>query len=280
MSEFLPAAAELPATTAATAPHTKREPTLWLRRQWWPEFMAVALAIGVWQVGAMLLDFPLLPPFSAVLAAWVDMVANDELLQVLVGSLGWWFMGFVVASIVGVAAGLLAGVYPRVAYIVDPIVDINLATPTLIYVPVLFALFGTGNATRVATVFLYAFPIIAANVAAGVRYADPSRIEMARAFNATQRQIFRFVILPDSLPMTMSGLRIGANRGIKGMVNGEMMIALVGLGARLRRYGGAFDMDRLLAVLLTVVVVAVVISTLLQRLDRRLTGWSEAIQTE
>ena len=68
----------------------------------------------------------------------------------------------------------------------------------------------------------------------------------------------------------MLGLRLGAVQAVKGMVVGEMLISLVGLGERLIYYGNTFLITNLYAVILTVLVVALAISQLAALADRAL----------
>jgi NitT/TauT family transport system permease protein len=64
-------------------------------------------------------------------------------------------------------------------------------------------------------------------------------------------------------------------RGVKGMIKGEMFIALTGLGALLRRYGSRFDAERVFAILLVVIGVALICSFAVQTVERRVTAWTE-----
>src|SRR5262249_10381111 len=105
------------------------------------------------------------------------------------------------------------------------------------------------------------------------RSVDTSLKEMARSFNANRVQTFFKVLLPASLPLIFAGLRLGAGRGVKGMINGEMFIAAVGLGALLMSAGRGFDAATVLAVLLVIIVVALVIARLIQAIDARATAW-------
>lgn len=107
-----------------------------------------------------------------------------------------------------------------------------------------------------------------------LRAGDAALTEMARSFGAGERQILFRAILPGALPVAMAGLRLGMARAMKGMINGEMFIALMGLGALVRTYGGRFDAVHVLAVLLVIVAVAVLGVGLIQALDRRLTRWA------
>jgi len=129
-------------------------------------------------------------------------------------------------------------------------------------------------ATRVAVVVLYAWPIITYNTFVAFRRVNAELVEMAKSFGATERQILSRVILPGSLPLTMAGLRLGMGRAVKGMINGELFVALVGLGAMAQKFSSAFDAKDVLAIVLLVMIVAVFAVELVQWLDRRLTHWA------
>ena len=221
------------------------------------------------------LHYSFLPPFSTVLRAALDLVASGQVLGYLGASLVSLFIGYGLAVFVGVLLGLLMGRYSRVEYTIGPYINALLATPKIVFIPILYALFGVGRGTQVAIVFLSAFFIIVINTLGGMRNVDASCIEMARAFGASERQLFSKVLLPGSLPLTMAGLRLGIGRGVKGMITGEMFIALFGLGALLRKYGSRFDSARVFAILLVVISTALLCSFAVRRLENRFTGWTE-----
>jgi NitT/TauT family transport system permease protein len=62
-------------------------------------------------------------------------------------------------------------------------------------------------------------------------------------------------------------------RAVKGMINGEMFIAVVGLGKLVIDAGRRFDAESVLAVLIVIVVVAMAAVKLVQLVDARLTSW-------
>jgi NitT/TauT family transport system permease protein len=98
-------------------------------------------------------------------------------------------------------------------------------------------------------------------------------IEMGRSFCASDWQVFRRIVIPAAMPLIMAGLRLGMGRTVKGMINGEMFIAAVGLGALVMDAGRRFDAETILAVLLVIIAVAVATMKLVQLLDRRVTAW-------
>ncbi|MFN2643656.1 MAG: ABC transporter permease subunit, partial [Burkholderiales bacterium] len=84
---------------------------------------------------------------------------------------------------------------------------------------------------------------------------------------------FTRIYLPSALPAVMLGLRLGAVQAVKGMVVGEMLISLVGMGERLIYYGNTFLIPELYAVIVSVLVVALLAATLVQACERALVRW-------
>jgi NitT/TauT family transport system permease protein len=81
------------------------------------------------------------------------------------------------------------------------------------------------------------------------------------------------VRLPAMMPLYMAGLRIAIAKCVKGMINGEMFVAAMGLGALVMQAGSTFDATTVLAVMLVVMVVAFVSIAIVNAIDRRVTSW-------
>lgn len=239
-----------------------------------PTLIALLGGALAWELAGRLIHFSFLPPLSDVLAATWRMTLSGEIPSNLGASLFALAVGFGFAVAVGIPLGLLVGRYRTVEYLVDPYLNALLATPSLLYVPILFGIFGTSRITQVLLVFLYSIVVIIINTASGLRGVDVTYVEMARSFGASERQLFAHVLLPGTLPMLSAGLRLGMGRAVRGMINGEMLIVLVGLGALLRKYGSRFDAASVFGILIVVVGVALCCMAVLQFLDRRVNRWS------
>jgi NitT/TauT family transport system permease protein len=254
----------------------------WLRQTAWESrksvqafVIAVASALIIWEILGRWLRFPFLPAFTQVLRASWELLIDGKILGNLAASLVGLTLGYALAVLLGVTVGAMMGRYHKVEHLLDPYLTAGLASPTLVYVPILFALFGVSRVAQVAVVFLYAIFVIIVNTMTGIRTVDPDLLDMARSFGAGERKLFWRVMLPAALPTTMAGLRLGMGRAVKGMINSEMFIALIGLGALIKTYGGRFDAEKVLGVLLYVIVVAVIGTSIVQVVDRRLTNWCD-----
>jgi NitT/TauT family transport system permease protein len=179
----------------------------------------------------------------------------------------------VLASVVGIAIGLAMGRFRTVRYLLDGWINALMSAPLSALVPVLIALFGIRDTVVTATVFLFAFFVIVVNTMTGVRGTERSLVDMARSFGASETALFARIYLPSALPAAMLGLRLGAVQAVKGMVVGEMLISLVGLGERLIYYGNTFLIPELYAIIASVLVVALLSATLVQACERALVRW-------
>jgi len=235
--------------------------------------IAVAGLLIVWEALGRLDVSMFVPPVTTVAAAWWQLVANGTLTRAAASSLVSLVKGFVPAAVLGVAVGLAMGRFAIVRHLLDGWVNALMSAPLSALVPVLIALFGIRDTVVAATVFMFSFFVIVVNTLTGVRSTDPSLVEMARSFGAGEFALFGRVYLPSALPAVMLGLRLGVVQAVKGMVVGEMLISLVGLGERLIYYGNTFLIAELYAVIASVLLIALATSQLAQALDRALIRW-------
>ena len=235
--------------------------------------IAVAGLLIGWEALGRLDVSMFVPPVTTVAAAWWQLVGNGTLTRAAASSLVSLVKGFVPAAVLGVAVGLAMGRFATVRHLLDGWVNALMSAPLSALVPVLIALFGIRDTVVAATVFMFSFFVIVVNTLTGVRGTEPSLVEMARSFGAGEVALFGRVYWPSALPAVMLGLRLGVVQAVKGMVVGEMLISLVGLGERLIYYGNTFLIAELYAVIASVLLIALTASQLAQALDRALVRW-------
>jgi NitT/TauT family transport system permease protein len=237
------------------------------------EVVALGGGVILWEVLGWVLAMPWLPPFSKVVAALVQFVQSGVILGNVVSSLQGLAIGFGISLIVGLLVGALMGRYRRVEKALDIYVNALLISPAMIFAPIFFAIFGLSGAVRIAVIIMYSMFVMIMNTATAIRTVDPALVEMASSFGANERQIFLRILLPASLPLIFAGIRLGMGRAVKGMINGEMLIAMVGLGALAQRYGSQFEASKVFAIALVVLIIGLVMNWLVQLLDHRFTSW-------
>jgi len=186
-------------------------------------------------------------------------------------------LGFALAALTGVVGGVILGGFPVVGRILEPFVNAVNATPGAAFIPLIIVWFGLYTEAKVVVVWNAAvFPILIAT-ASGIANANADLTEMAQSFGARRRQLFWQVMVPDSLPTILSGLRIGAAVSIVGTVIAELTMAQSGLGGLMIAAGNRFQMDRYFAVVIVMMALGILVTASLRRIERRFGRWRQSM---
>ncbi len=182
-------------------------------------------------------------------------------------------VGFFVAAVAGVILGLLLGwsLLFRTAF--EPFVTAMDAIPRVALMPLMILWFGLGLLSKIAIVFLGALFPIALSTATGVRTIDLVLIESARSFAATDWQIIRTVVIPGALPSIVTGLRLGANRALVGVIVGELVSSTAGVGRMMAVAGATFQTDKVFAGVVTLAIFGYGLSSLFRSLENYFSQW-------
>jgi ABC-type nitrate/sulfonate/bicarbonate transport system permease component len=210
---------------------------------------------------------------SKILRAGIRMIQQGDIWNDLYVSGTEFFIGFALAIVIGIPFGMLLGWYRTVYYIFDPFVSALNATPRIALTPLFIIWFGIGIWSKVALVFLGAlFPIVL-NTFSGVRTLDELLLRAARSFGANDRQIFRTIVLPGSVPFILSGLRLGLGRALVGIVVGELVAATAGIGYEMAIAGATFQTDKLFVNVLILTMFGVLFTEVLNHVEHRFDAW-------
>jgi NitT/TauT family transport system permease protein len=223
----------------------------------------------LWEIVGRLDLMFILPPFSDVLVAAVDLVQLPSWQSATVTTLRAFLIGMVLAICVGIPLGMLMGRVKIADDLLGMWVNIFSSAPLSAIVPVLMILFGFGEKTIIAAVFLFAIWIIVLDTRAGVRHISPSLIEMARSYGAPRWALYGKIIVWAALPEILAGIRLGLIRGVKGVVIGQLLVAIVGYGALFETFSRNFRMSQFWALTIILFAFALVVSALIERAEAK-----------
>ena len=213
------------------------------------------------------------PAPSSVAASLVQMIGNGSLLGNLGATMTRIVMGLLVGASIGVSLGLAMGTSKRLRRLVDPVVAALHPIPRLAFFPLLIVVFGVGETSKLAAVSLGAFFPMLLNTVAGVRGMNPVHLELARNFGASRRQMFLHVLLPGSMPLMLTGLRLSTNVAFHSTIGVEMIGSRTGIGAMLWLSWQTFRIDHLYAILVVIAVIGIGLATLIRWVTQRSAPW-------
>lgn len=239
--------------------------------------MASLLVWGVlWELVGRLGIIFILPPLSDVLAAAVDLVQEPTWQAATLSTLRAFAIGMALAIGIGIPLGILMGRSRTADDLLGMWVNIFSSAPLSALVPVLMILFGFGEATIVAAVFLFAVWIVVLDTRAGVRHIAPSLIEMARSYGASRPAMFGKVVVKAALPEILAGVRLGLIRGVKGVVIGQLLVSIVGYGALFETFSRNFRMTQFWALTIILFGFALALAHLIERAEAKVAFYAGA----
>jgi NitT/TauT family transport system permease protein len=235
-----------------------------------PMMASILVWCALWEVVGRADVIFLVPPFTSVLAAVVELVQLERFQAATLTTLRAFVIGMALAIAVGVALGVLMGRVVAADRLLGMWVNLFVSAPLSALVPVLMILFGLGERTIVVSVFLFAVWIIALDTRAGVRHVSPSLIDMGRCYGANRRQLYMRIICLAALPEILAGIRLGLIRGVKGVVIGQLLVSIIGYGELFELYSRNFLMEEFWALTILLFGFAIVVSESVAMLEKRI----------
>ena len=240
--------------------------------------MAFSLLVwfAVWEVVGQLELVSLLPPFSDVLGAFGEVVGSETFADAAWITLQAFLIGMALSFTVGIGVGILMGTSRAVGSLMGMWVNIFESSPLTAIVPALMALLGFGLPTMIVTVFLFSVWVIALDTQVGVERVNPSLIEMGRSFGASKRVLYLRIVLRAALPELLAGIRLGIIRGLKGVVIGQLLIAVIGVGYLFELYSRNFLMPQFWALLIILFAFAFLASEAVAYFERKVSFYASS----
>lgn len=241
-----------------------------------PGVLGAASVVGglvVWEAVARTQSAVLLASPLATVQKLAVTIANGTLPAALWASLGHMALGYVIAVVLAIPIGLAMGRSRTVHALLDPVVTLIYAVPSVAWAPFIMIWCGLFFEARVALVVIMCVFDMIIVVDAGARDVGPRLLDVGRAYGARRWQLTRLVLLPACLPFLLTALRIGAIRAVNAMITAELFLATVNLGGIMKQASARFDSAGVLAVPVVLALLGLAVQELLLLVERRSCRW-------
>src|SRR5690606_8130077 len=249
-----------------------------LNRLWF-----VPLVLAAWEVTTRFvvvsIDFP--PPSEIVVRAYelwfsgpaARLFLTDDALDNILPSLARMFVGWFLAALFGVVAGVVLGRSRSLSGYVDGLIEFGRAVPPPMLLPLFLVLFQSGLATQLATiVFGVIWPVLL-NSVDGARSVDRTYTETATVFGLSKAQHLRVVVIPAASPKIFAGLRLSLSLALILMVISEIFGGTDGIGYQLLQAQRSFDAAGVWSAIALLGVLGYLVNSLFVLAERRVLVW-------
>lgn len=202
-----------------------------------------------------------------------ELLVNGELVRHTLVTLAEAFAGLAAGTIAGVLLGLLLGSSRTVGQVAEPFIMAINSLPRVALAPLLVMYVGIGFASKFLLAFSLVVVIVMVNTLEGIRSAEPTLVNAMRVLGARPHQLFTMVLIPNSIPWILAGVRVSVAFAIVGAVVGEFISARAGIGYMIDHASGAYDTTGIMVPLLTLMLCAVIIDLVIVRISAHLLRW-------
>ncbi|HZZ71793.1 MAG TPA: ABC transporter permease subunit [Pirellulales bacterium] len=161
-----------------------------------------------------------LPSISETFGAFPELWFDDALTRNTLTTLRRVALGFLLAGVVGVPLGVLAGCFPRIRAFLSPLVMFGRNIPLAAVLPLMIALFSEGETRKVMFIFIACVAFIISDTARAISDVRSQYVDTAFTLGAGRWQIISKVLIPTALPQVFDSFRI-----LFGLAFGYIMLA-------------------------------------------------------
>ncbi|MCO5072926.1 MAG: ABC transporter permease [Rhizobiaceae bacterium] len=233
------------------------------------KIVTILVILAAWQLLAVsgLLFEGVLPQPLQVLGALYQELLSPSLYYDLGITLFEAALGFIIGSAIAIGVGLWLGSSNFMRRAFEPYIHALAGMPKIIFLPILFLVFGLGIESKIAKSAMSTFFPVVLSTIAGFLQIDKTLINVGRSFDLTRSRMVRMIYIPAMLRPLAVGLQLGVAMSIIGVLSAEIAYASAGLGARLIRYSDNFNISSTYAVMIIIFAVAAFVNYLFARLQ-------------
>ncbi len=239
----------------------------------WPKVAAAGILIAIWQavVWAELKPPWVLPGPGPVFAEVKRLLGEGSFWTAVGVTMRRAAVGYALAVVIGVVIGVLIARFKLLRTAVGSLITGLQTMPSIAWFPLAILLFGLEETAILFVVVLGAAPSIANGLLTGVDSVPPALVRCGRVLGAGSFDLYRFVILPASLPAFIGGLKQGWAFAWRSLMAGEILVIIASrpsLGANLQFARELSDSQGLLAFMVVVLIVGILVDSVFGRAER------------
>lgn len=198
---------------------------------------------------------------------------NGTLLSNTAVTLEETLLGLVYGALGGIVAGILLGMQPVIAEIIDPFIMGLYSIPKVALAPLFVVWFGFGLEMKVILAAVTVFFLVFLNTLAGMRSVNRDLVNAVLLMGGKRRDIVLKVMIPSAAGYILTGLRIAIPYALVGAVVAELVSINSGLGYLINFSASNFDTAGVFVALLVLSIIAGILNAIVNLIDRKTSRW-------
>jgi NitT/TauT family transport system permease protein len=240
--------------------------------------ISLAVALGIWQIGAILVASPFFPGPLKIVDAFMQLATRGDTFGHSLWTHAWAsiervLVGFGLGVLLGVPLGLLMGLYPRLYAATRSVLEPFRFIPPIAWIP-LAIIFFSGLTRFAFLIFLGAFFPVFTSTLVGVARVEPIHRKVGVVHGASKLWTLQHVVIPTVMPDIMAGMRVGLGTAWLTIVAAELAGGIsTGLGRMMINYAELIQVPHVIVGMLLIGFIGFLMNELLLLIEKRLFRW-------
>ncbi len=219
--------------------------------------------LALWEISARLElidDFIFSSP-TRIALCFAEMLQDGSIIRHTAVTLAETLISFCLVIVLGLSGAVLLWSSKTISEILEPYLVMLNSLPKSALAPILIVWLGNNIKTIIVAAVSVAVFGSVLTLHNGFSSVDPDQIKLIRSLGGTRRDILTKVLLPGSIPLIISNMKVNIGLCLVGVIIGEFLAANQGLGYLIIYGSQVFKMDM---VVMSIVILCVVSAVLYQ----------------
>ncbi|MEG6616699.1 ABC transporter permease [Peptococcaceae bacterium 1198_IL3148] len=240
------------------------------------KFLTITLSVAglllAWDLLARLLSNTALPGPAPSLAAFFQAMSSDLWQHFLISSYRV-VVSLVLSLLLALPIGMLLGRETALDRYLAPVIYLVYPVPKVAFLPVLMALLGIGDLSKITLITLVVFFQILVPIRDAARGINMAMINSIKSLGASKWDIYKHVIWPAVLPEMLTSLRVASGTAIAILFVAETIASQEGLGYYLLDAWSRYDFLEMFAGVIAMGLMGFIIYMFLDYLEHKACKW-------
>jgi len=237
-------------------------------------FARILLFVGFIIIWEVLSYFKIIDSFffsspSGIVLLFIDMCKNFEIFIHTGITLYETLLSFVIVNALSILIAILLLSFHSLSKITEPYLVILNSLPKSALAPLIIVWLGTGSKTIiVAGISVAVFGSII-NLYTGFLQVDKEKLKLIRTLGGNKKDELLKVIVPSSIPIIISNMKVNIGLSLVGVIIGEFLAARCGLGYLIIYGSQIFKLDLLILSIIILCIIALLLYKSIDFIEKR-----------
>lgn len=233
-----------------------------------PLVTASAVMILIWNVLNYASGSPAIPPLTNVADAVRKLPFNEKFTEHLLSTSAILLKGILTGAVSGFVLGVICDISGTAKATITSVVHFIRGIPAIALFPLILAILGIGDESRIAVIIWTAFPPVFISTVFGMDSVNDDVIGAASLDGAGKTRIAIQIKIPVAVGEILNGLKIAIGTGFISVVTAEMLGANKGIGYMILWSTNAFKYSEVYAYIFVVAAMGFVLSAVIERMTK------------